>query len=222
MGDEIDADVQYDKGNQYERLSTQTLNREILGSDHKRSIDIEAPERLLMTEDQRCRMREIIQKCNGHATDWGFKDPRTALLYPLWAQELPEHKIICIYRPLDELWLRYRPKGLRSKYRNIGVAYKLVKRWCEHNERIVQYLKDPSIKGLLLEYSRMMVVDGEFDRLQDFVALPLVDQRKPGLYRNKAQRRSLVLRLGVWWAQKFVGAQPDRIASDLERLRELT
>jgi hypothetical protein len=73
---------------------------------------------------------------------------------------------------------------------------------------------------MLLEYGSLMGQPGEFERLQDFVELPLVDRRNPSLYRNRAQRRPIVLSLATWWVEMQSRQHPDRIIAQLESLRE--
>lgn len=219
MGDEIDTQVGYDKGNQYERVSTWQLNEDILGSRGKLSIDIGTPQSLVLTDDQRRRMRSIIDDACRAYSDWGFKDPRTTLTYPLWAQELPEHKIIAIYRPIDQLWQRYRPK-LHRRYRDPKMAYKLVLRWSEHNTSIVQVLNNTASPFAVFEFGDLMRVPGEFDRFQAFVGRDLVDRRRQDLYRRRQSLRSLPLELAKWAVKKQSGLDTEMISGQLERLRD--
>src|SRR5262245_61853891 len=107
MGEDFDAKVSYDEGNKYERETALALNLDILKVGNYRIIDLPNPDELQLTPQQRLCMREIIQNCNSRYTDWGFKDPRTTLVYPLWVSELPEHKLIAIYRTPEEIWPRF-------------------------------------------------------------------------------------------------------------------
>lgn len=211
---EIDPGITYDKGNQYERESTRDINEEILGSQDRLSIDIAAPSRLTMTTEHRERMRRLIQTCSREHTDWGFKDPRTTLVYPVWAEVLPEHKLIVVYRSLDELWRRYRPK-LYRRYRDFKVARKLVQRWYEHNLNILKILQNTSMPALVMEFSELMQSQAEFDRLQAFVGRTLADQRRMDLYRNRQQGRSLPLEVAKWTMGRRTGVPYEAIVAQL-------
>jgi hypothetical protein len=221
MGENIDAQVSYDKGNKYERASTLALDLEILGLEDRYDpiIDLDAPDTLQMTKDQRARMREIIEHCNKTYADWGFKDPRAALIYPLWASELPEHRIIAIYRSPGELWSRFRYKRLHYYYRNPSRAWKLVERWCEHNSNILAYLQNTESDFLVLNYRELLTTDAEFDRLQEFVGIKLNDRRSKRLYRSRLDEHLLV-KVATWLIHKKNGSSPKEIMEQLEALRK--
>ena len=221
MGEEFDASLDYDRGNQFEREKTFQLNQEILGSNGKRSIVIPAPARLEIQPEQQARMQALIDGWQQRYVDWGFKDPRTTLVYPLWAKVLPQHKIIAIYRPVEELWLRYRPKSNFRRYRDFKIALNLIRRWCEHNARIVRYLGDTPMEHLLLEYRQLMETEQEFEHLQAFVGRPLIDKRQPSLYRHRTNKRSPVLRAAIWFHKLQGGQTPGEIITQLEQLHSL-
>ena len=224
MGDDIDPHISYSQGNQYERESTWLLNEDILGHQplEVESIDTVAPDILQLTDAQRTGMHKIINECNEKYADWGFKDPRTCLTYPLWASELPQHKIIVIYRSPNELWQRYRPKHLYNRYLDPYVAWKLMCRWSEHNVNIMTYLQNTQVDFLVLEYRKLMSTQAEFDRLQAFVGMELNDRRRKDLYRHKSTKQFLSLNLATWLVRKQTKYDPVKIFEQLETLRETT
>lgn len=219
----VDEDVitkTYDQGYQYERESTWRLNELILDCPGTESIDIIPPRMLSMTAEERRDMRGIISQCaQDYGPDWGFKDPRTCLTYPLWAEELPEHKIIAIYRSVDELWLRYRHKRFYNRVRDPIQAWKVINRWREANVNLIDYLKSGERDFILLEYQKLMTTDDEFERLEKFVGRSLNDQRRKDLYRHKQTARSWPLELAKWMSDFRFRQHPDRIAQQLEGLR---
>jgi hypothetical protein len=219
MGEEVDPCVSYDGGNKYERVSTKSLNFDILGLKDSIFIDFDAPEALQMTDDQRTSMRKTIRECSEAHIDWGFKDPRTALVYPLWASELPEHRIIAVYRSPDEIWPRFRYRRLHHRYKNPFRAHKLVKRWCEYNSNVLTYLQTARMDFLVLNYRQLMTTEGEFNRLQDFVGCELNDQRKKGLYRGRSQVYPL-MEMAKWLVHKRTGYLPGKIIEQFEALRQ--
>jgi hypothetical protein len=219
MGEEIDPEVAYDQGNKYERPSCLALNLELLGLDGIRapSLDLPLPPTLQMTESQRGRMREIIRACNQTYAYWGFKDPRTCLVYPLWASELPEHRLVVIYRPPPEVWPRYRQKGLVRLRRNPSRAWTLVKGWCRYNANILTYLQNTTMDFVVLRYRELVGSDAEFRRFEDFVGFELRDQRQPTLYRSRSSTSPLITLMG-WLIQARFGWAPNQIIEQLDAL----
>lgn len=217
MGD-FDANISYDRGNKYERQDAKELNEEILQAKNINSIFISAPQPLKVTDGQRASMRQIIQNCSQQYQNWGFKDPRTCLTYPIWASELPEHKIITICRSHDELWQRYRPKRL-SKYREPYIAYKFAKAWYENNLNILNYLKNTNSDYLVLNYRKLMTEQAEFSRLQEFVGpdIHLEDRRKASLYRN-LPKKSFLLNITTGLLSWKTGLHATEIVRQIETL----
>jgi hypothetical protein len=210
MGEDADV-LPYDRGGFRERQEFRELNRSILGTRSARVI----PKTGVLRDGQwRPRMRSVIEDCERRFQDWGFKDPRTALLYPLWATELPRHRIIAIYRPYQELWLRFRQRGWR-KYGNVWKARHLARLWCYYNERILSHLQETRMEHLLLSYPELMTTDAEFKRMEQFVGRPLRDLRDQGLYRNRGSE-SWVLGMGVGWARLQLRVGPDEVGRRLE------
>lgn len=217
---EHDETISYDRGNKYERESCLALNMDILHLETFLVIDNAAPENLSMTPEQRIRMRQIIRQCQESYDHWGFKDPRTCLTYPLWATELPTHKLIVIYRTPSEIWPRFRYNGWLYAHTNPLIAWKYINRWCEHNSRIVTYLQQTSQEYLVLNYGELMHTQTEFNRLENFVGLTLTDQRKPQLYRSQAKNYPL-LNIASWFVQRKTGCYPQKIMAQLEAWRRL-
>lgn len=221
MGCNIETQASYDSGNQYERVETLRLNEEILGVKPKAPVGMNVPSTHQFTPTHRRRMREIIHGCNHEYDHWGFKDPRTCLVYSLWASELPEHKIVAIYRSLHEIWPRYRVVHLRNRYRDPYRAWRYVSSWCKHNHNIVTFLKDTKMEYIVLEYRRLMTTTDEFSRLQAFIGMPLMDRRKPELYRSRDKHYRLIDLTGRL-VQKQKGYHPRTITRQLETLRQAT
>lgn len=218
MGSDFDASVSYNEGNQYEREETRYLNEDILTARGVRSIDIDSS-RILLKPQHKAQMQKIISTCSYTYDAWGFKDPRTCLVYPLWASELPEHRIVAIYRSPYESWYHYRPKHFRNRYRDPYLAWKYLNVWCRHNANILNFVQHTKMDYIMLEFSKLMHEQSEFDRLQNFIGFPLNDQRKTGLYRNRTQQ-SLLLDTVSWMLCKRKGYHPKHIIRQLEALRD--
>lgn len=221
MGENIDPEITYDQGNKYERRSTLALNLEILGLDlQSPSFDLDvSPEMLELRGDQRRRMEELIRQYNEAYPDWGFKDPRTCLVYPLWASVLPVHKIIATYRPIAQIWPRFRHRPLHHYHQNPSLAWRLMKGWCRHYSNILSFLDDTSLDFVVLDYPEFMAGDADFNRLQEFVGMKLSDHRTESLYRNRSEEYPLV-RILTWVMDKRTGGMASKIAERFSTLRQ--
>jgi hypothetical protein len=217
MGEDFDSQVSYDEGNKYERETAVALNLNILGVSNFKIIDVPTPKQLDLTPQQRLRMREIVQNCNETYTHWGFKDPRTTLVYPLWRSELPEHKIIAIYRTPEEIWPRFRYRGKRY-FMNPYRAWLFMSRWYEHNALILSYLRQTSMNFLLLNYQDLINTDTEFKEIENFVGFKLEDRRNKKLYRNRQTESYFLLKMAGWLVEKQRGCHPNEIQQQLQAL----
>jgi hypothetical protein len=213
--------LSYDQGNKYERASTAALNREILDTqpfaDGFTSLDLPAPQKLSDTAELRSRIRSLVDDLNRSHRHWGFKDPRTCWTYPVWGQELPEHRIVAIYRAPDEIWPRYRDP--RRLYRNPYRAWRFLLRWCEYNSAIATCLQRTDASWLVLSYRELMETQAEFDRLQEFVGSNLEDRRVADLRRNRPGNSPL-LKAASYLAQRLAGYSPERLVDQFEALRQ--
>jgi len=219
MGEGFDEGVSYDDGNKYERESSLALNIELLGAPDFEVRDLPKPDKLVLDEEHRSQMRLIIDRCNSQHADWGFKDPRTSLTYPLWKEELPPHRVIAIYRSPEEIWPRFRWQGWRKRYVNPVGAWQFMSRWIEHNISLISYLREAGKEYILLDYHRLMTTDDEFNRLQAFVGRDLVDMRNKQLYRTQRCRPDLPLHLADWLIGKTTGKSKEKILATLDSLR---
>jgi hypothetical protein len=218
MVDDLDANMSYDRGNKHERESTKAINHEILESAGVFSLEIDLHKEVQCNPEQSAKIREIIRDCSLKYQQWGFKDPRTCLTYPIWASEMPEHEIIVIYRSPSEVWSRYHKS--RQQYRStrgylLG-AWQFIENWCRYNENIIGYLKSSKVPFLVLDYSKFMTQDTEFDRLQCFVERSLVDCRDQNLYRSQSTVASKALLAALCWLKTF--KRPHDICQQLEDL----
>ncbi len=221
MGEQLDAKISYDQGNKYEREATLALNMEILGltTMTRSTITNLDLSKLRLTDNQRIRMRRIIQHCNETCDNWGFKDPRTALVYPFWASELPEHKLIAIYRSPGEIWPRFRYRRWYHTFKNPYSAWRLMMGWHQYNSKILSCLENTPMDFLVLNYRDFMTTDLEFNRLQEFIGLKIKDQRDKSLYRSRAEAH-LVLKMATWLVYLKIGSKPEDIINRFEALRK--
>ena len=219
MVEASDNSVSYDEGNKYERPEVLSLNMNILGAANYEVLNLQKAVPISLTEQQRNTMREIITECTSKHSNWGFKEPRTTLTYPLWRAELPTHGIIAAYRSPDEIWPRFRWRGLRRRYVNPHRAWQFVSRWLQHNQSLVQYLRNTSMDFILIEYRRLMSSDDEFQRLEQFVGDKLTDMRKKALYRERKPKSDILLTVASGVARLTVGQTPREVMADLEKLR---
>ncbi|MDO9171178.1 MAG: sulfotransferase [bacterium] len=217
MGD-FDESVSYDRGNKYERASVLALDMDILGAPDDEVLDLGVRGPLRLSEAQRVRMREIIADGQSRHADWGFKDPRLTLVYDLWARELPEHRLIAVYRDPAEAWPRFKWRGRRLYHTNFARASAFLDRWHEHNECLLRLAGEPGRNVLFLSYHELMSNDAELQRLRDFVGRDLVDRRQSGLYRGRPHP-DVFLRAASWWRDRRTGRPAAAVLADLDAAR---
>ncbi len=184
MGDGADVAGDYDRGAFFERSDARELNQRMIGFGDP-VFDHPAPRSLRFGDAERVRMRQIVRDCEAAGTSWGFKDPRTCLTYPAWRQELPAHRLIVVHRSLEEVWSH----SWRSE-RGLGFTWRLVRTWCDYNERALDAFERHPGESILIGYERLMMDDSEFARLERFVGHPVPDLRDRGLYRSRPEGRA--------------------------------
>lgn len=217
MGD-FDESVSYDRGNKYERASVLSLDMDILGAPDTEVLNLGVRDPLQLSDAQRARMREIIADGQASHADWGFKDPRLTLVYDLWAQELPEHRLIAVYRDPAEAWPRFKWQGRRLYHTNFARASAFLDRWHEHNECLLRLAAAPGRNVLFLSYHELMSNDAELQRLRIFVGRNLVDRRQNNLYRGRPHP-DLFLRAASWWRDRRTHRPAAAVLADLNAAR---
>ena len=229
MFEGTDRQQGYDAGQTYERQAVVDLNKAILNWGNKTSLDVIPKEPVAATQAQKEEMRAIIQACDAQHANWGFKDPRTCLTYESWLRELPSHRIVAVYRNYREIFFHYKPNNtLRFPYFRVKKALKVwlhyyekksLKAWVHYNERLLNILRHTKSPFVLLCYEDLMTKDPEFNRLRDFVGLPLKDLRSPNLYRNRSndgESLPFVMRRVV----ESMPRDPDQLMMELDQMSE--
>jgi hypothetical protein len=214
---EIDTQWDYDSANKYEDQEFLHLNMELIRALDYEVLYVPPPEDLTATTEQRERTRRLLAERSARHADWGFKDPRTTLAYPLWAEELPEHRIIAVWRPPEEIWPRFAAPGPPLWHEEPKRAWNFVLRWCEHNRLMVDSLRATRRDYFLMNYGDFMTGDAALRRLEEFVGRPLDDQRRKDLYRGKRKRYpsyEIAKRLVKW----RTGNDPDEVTRELRSM----
>lgn len=218
MVDNVDPSLDYDRGNKWERESTKQLNLKLLAAEGTFSLAKGRPDALKLTPELREQMRKIAEDCGRRFPDWGFKDPRTCTLYDLWAEALPEHKIIVVYRSPEETWEHYRRISGKQLF---TALFQFLPRWCEYNGKILEHLERTKAPFLVVRYEQFMHDAKEFERLEKFVGRKLNDRRNPKLHRSRPKKFGWYTVLRAIHA--LAGRQePERIVERLEALRAKT
>lgn len=212
----FDPNGSYDEGNQYERIVINNLNNDLLSSHSKYSLDIILRSPISVTAAQRQRMREFIEDCNNRYSDWGFKDPRTCLTYPVWAQVLPFHRIVVVFRSYTEVLSHYTSSWWRQV--DLVRTWKALRAWTHHNDHIIKIIQNTPNPYVVLSYEALMTNTDEFDRLSKFVGHPLTDVRDKRQYRSRSSDPYKLPFIGQVMAS-FLPADPSLLLSELHQLR---
>lgn len=208
----------YDDGNKWERESTKAVNHEILGSAGAHSLRTRRRDARPPTSHCSLAMRDLVAELSSRHGDWGFKDPRTCLTYDLWAHELPEHRLVVVYRRPEECFAHYRSAARGNVPRSLDVLVRCLPAWCEHNAAIVAAIERAAVPAIVVHYSRLMEGDEEFRRLERFIGRPLVDRRLATMHRSRIEPGA-GYRIASLLHALAGGVSPERLASRLESLR---
>jgi hypothetical protein len=186
----FDRNRSYDQGNQYERKESLELNMRILGcnySDH--SLDVTLPIYSEIEPDQKKEIIRIIESNCRVFKNWGFKDPRTCLTFDVWKKELPDYKVIAVFRDPFENWCHYTKKiAWRHPVRKITQGIKALQAWYIYNSEIIRCLEGASAnQAFFIEFSKFMDSKRPFSDLEAFTDTELVDKRQKDLYRSKGK-----------------------------------
>lgn len=214
-----DNGLSYEEGNTFERDATKRLNNEILGSHGVSSLDAICLPDITLSSELRQHMRAVVDGCGAAYDDWGFKDPRTCLTYPLWKEVLPDHKLIIVYRGLGEVQRHYLGRDWRRKMlHTFSISWKAVRTWSTYNARILEYVRASDVPYLALNYAELMANDAELVRLAGFLNRDIEDVRDVRHYRHRIDCGWLVDLMGVLQSLK-APMHPRDVFRELERLR---
>ena len=189
MGD-FNQSQTYDQGNQYERKESLELNMRLLGCNYSdNSLDVIKPLSSDVGDDQKTEIIKIIESNNATFNNWGFKDPRTCLTYKAWEKELPNHKVIVVFRAPFENWRHYTRKiSWFHPFRKVKQGIKALNAWHAYNSEILKCLNKSSAEEVFfIEFSRFMVSENSFSDLIAFTGIALIDKRQNALYRSKGK-----------------------------------
>ena len=174
----------YYEGNKMERRTCVDINHQILQSREQHSLNIKAYRKdLKLTPDLITKITRIIDDCVAKYTDWGFKDPRTCITYPLWEKYLPEHKLIIVYRDPGKVVNHYSKKfhPLKKAFR----AVKTLNQWKQHNLLLLGILDRSKHPCLVISYEDLLLDDRLLEGLSKFLGKTVYDARIKSKTSNK-------------------------------------
>lgn len=214
MVEAADPTVGYDQRNTWEREATKRINHELLDSSGAFSL---APlARRAPAPATLDRMRSLVSACSRLHADWGFKDPRSCLTYDCWADVLPEHRVVAVYRQPAEAWSHYWSST--TGRRRWTIFRQFLARWSEYNEGILAAVAAARAPAIVVEYARLMDGDDELLRLERFLGRPIADPRDAGMRRSRTRPTGLYA-VARMWHRLGGGGLPEEIAARLESRR---
>lgn len=179
MGD-FDLSKSYDQGNQYEMKEALEINFDILKAKGIHSLDLSPNTVSECSIEHELKIETLIEKLNEKYENWGIKEPRMCINYPIWERYLPEHVIIHIYRNPYELIKHY---GTKRSVKRI----KTLKVWAQYNENILKYCQGK--KHICISFENFIQHKDSLKKLSNFLNIELSDCRKNTLYRSRAVRK---------------------------------
>ena len=209
---EAESDADYQAGNKWERTSTLTFDKDLLEARGVDSLSITPPDpasllREVHLERARLLVARIAEETttNARATgDWGFKDPRACLTWPVWRRVLTAPRIVAVYRHPSAVVRHFQQHAARlhrtGPLWRLRVEWLALRRWREHNERVLDAIEVSDGPSILLSYERLMRGDEELAPLRRFLGCELADPRKREK-RDAASASSLRAQVGARAAQ---------------------
>ncbi len=170
--------VNYEAGGFYEREATYRLNLALIDEPPDCLELHRPPAHLHNAKMLRDSMSDVVGRVSSAHKDWGFKDPRTCLVYTAWKAVLPPHKLIVVYRPVEGMWHRFDNVGKRF-WLKVPRAISVVRRWCEYNQAIIGILRNVHRNDyIVVSYPDLLTGKSEYERLERFISRKLVDKRR--------------------------------------------
>ena len=184
------VDPDYDSGTRYERRITQIINMKILGArDGTRYLPALMP---IWEWPQNPFPTEFLPQIEAEIGDenWGFKDPRTTVTYPTWAQQFPEGARFYVYRSHRE-FLRRCFKKSGAKSRRLWRARREFNAWFGYNDCILRnFALDAAAHRprVVLRYEELMRAPELVERAAQLTGVPLFDARNFDMRRTVGER----------------------------------
>lgn len=217
----FDYHKDYDKGNHYERIETQSINKTLLNCHNKSSLSANRAIRLNdISHEHILRGKNLARSISCKHQSWGFKDPRTCLTYDFWKAVLPEHRIIVVYRHPAEVVNHY---ARWSKIRAIPIInYKSIKSltcWYQYNKEIINIIDNVKPENVIIfNYKDLMENKFELIRLEKFIHQKIKDSRDPDKYRAK-DTSSFLFTLSMKYNKLFYKIDPFILYKKLENYK---
>jgi hypothetical protein len=205
------ADGDYDSGFHHERQATAAINKDLLGAWGRHSLDVSRFLTLEAADPQtRANARRLVEELTERGIDWGFKDPRTCLTYPVWRQLLPPHKLLCIHRELGAVCRHYARQKGKS-------AFKVFDAWHQYNSGMLQAYETAAPEHrLMIGYSELMEGNDGLERIGALLGRPLQDRRN-GELRRSGERGGRGLLAKAWLYRLRTGRDLLTLQSELQR-----
>lgn len=183
MVDDMQSNLSYEKGDKFERKTTNEINKALLDSHH--SLE-KAPTDISLTEKQEQNIKQVIFSYEQRNEDWGFKDPRTCLTYEVWKRFLPDHKILIVYRNPYQVVSHYFNSTRRPDKRIIR-SYKALKNWKKYNELLIKIIERNAVPIFVINYQDLMSREEILQEISEFAGKPLYDARDAKRYKRQKE-----------------------------------
>lgn len=183
MGEDFDENAGY-QNNKYEWRDPFIINLDLLGASEETYFSLDYHR--AFTEPTPApigkRMHALTTEAEAREGDWGFKEPLTCLTYRSWAENLPDHKLIGVYRSPSQVLKHYN-----ANWKHPHVGYRALRAWSSYNQALLGAVHTRPDESILLRYEELMSGNREFERLQAFCGRPLNDRRRSSEYHGRRE-----------------------------------
>jgi len=177
MGD-FQLSMDYNAGHHFERTESLKINNEMLGDQWSKSLNIPIDYEEVSNQIKK-KMERLVLELDKRHVAWGIKDPRMAITYTDWQPYLDKHFVIIIFRNPYEILRHYRTAYSLSRWKTLFL-------WNAYNAMIIRSIEHVGKdRYFILNYKDLMDSDIALEGMENFLQIPLQDERKKKLYRSK-------------------------------------
>ena len=183
MGGNFDESAGY-KNNKYEWREPFVVNLDLLGADEEKyfSLDYYKAVQEKTPASIGKRMQDVAKQGAAKEGDWGFKEPLTCLTYRAWAENLPPHKLVGVYRSPRQVL-----KHCNADWKHPYLGFRALRAWSNYNQSMLAALRSRPEHSILVRYEELMSGHREFERLQSFCGRSLTDRRQSSEYHGRRE-----------------------------------
>ncbi len=180
LGEDLIGKSPYNKNGHYEDRDFHNIHERIFRCNGIPYGGLKQIDNLIVTKEQKEKLKRLIEVKNSKNQQWGWKDPRTNMFLPIYQELIPDANYLILYRDpfcvIESLLRRMKDefKRLLLKNRFSKIKYFIFQKyynrkvensnihnfalaWIQHNRKILDHLnKVPKEKYRVISYDYLI------------------------------------------------------------------